>query len=138
MNDNPYYKPKRKQFYDIVYTYDNSYNPWGKPGGGAPLIDYNTNRLATKIQGSMQWNLNGLTPADKHQMRSQLNSSSYGFTSNSIDSFRTSLEKEAEERNLTRQTKRFNSNNNLTLKSETGMLIRKRRPLPHERFFEPY
>lgn len=55
------YKDK-KPVYDIIYTQD-QWDPWGKPGGGAPLFDRNTGKLKTKLEGTMQWNLDGQTPS---------------------------------------------------------------------------
>ena len=32
----------------------------GKPGGGAPKLDTNTGQLATKIRGTLKWDLSRL------------------------------------------------------------------------------
>jgi hypothetical protein len=46
---------EKKPMYDVVYETD-SWNPWGKPGGGAPKIDP-TGQVSTKIRGTLKWNL---------------------------------------------------------------------------------
>ena len=47
---------EQKSVYNIV-TETDAYNPWGKPGGGAPKLNGNTGMLTTKIAGSLKWNL---------------------------------------------------------------------------------
>lgn len=46
---------EQKSVYNVVYETD-GYNPWGKPGGGAPKLDQ-TGQLRTKIVGTLRWNL---------------------------------------------------------------------------------
>ena len=46
---------EQKSVYNVVYETD-AYNPWGKPGGGAPKLD-NSGQLKTKIAGTLWWNL---------------------------------------------------------------------------------
>ncbi len=46
---------EQKSVYNVVYETD-GYNPWGKPGGGAPKLDQ-TGQLKTKIVGTLRWNL---------------------------------------------------------------------------------
>lgn len=51
-------------------VYDNlddqeTYDPWGKPGCGAPLINKETGKIQTKIEGRMQWNIDGMTHSAK-------------------------------------------------------------------------
>lgn len=60
------YDPNKQQksAFNVVYQPD-VYNPWGKPGGGAPKLNNNTGQLQTKIVGTLQWNLNGETEADR-------------------------------------------------------------------------
>lgn len=55
---------EHKSAFNVVYE-SNVYNPWGKPGGGAPKLNNNTGQLQTKIAGTLQWNLNGETEADR-------------------------------------------------------------------------
>lgn len=52
------YDPNKQQksAFNVVYQPD-IYNPWGKPGGGAPKLNNNTGQLQTKIVGTLQWNL---------------------------------------------------------------------------------
>lgn len=58
-------KDKHQQSnFNVVYNTD-VYNPWGKPGGGAPKLNQNTGQLQTKIAGTLQWNLNGETEQDR-------------------------------------------------------------------------
>lgn len=57
------HKEKQSAF-NVVYQSD-IYNPWGKPGGGAPKLNNNTGQLQTKIAGTLQWNLNGETESDR-------------------------------------------------------------------------
>lgn len=54
------YDPHKEQkaAFNVVYA-DNVYNPWGKPGGGAPKLNKNTGQLQNKIAGTLQWNLTG-------------------------------------------------------------------------------
>ncbi len=47
---------EQKSAFNVVYA-DNIYNPWGKPGGGAPKLNKNTGQLQNKIAGTLQWNL---------------------------------------------------------------------------------
>lgn len=54
----------QKSAFNVVYE-SNVYNPWGKPGGGAPKLNNNTGKLQTKIAGTLQWNLNGETESDR-------------------------------------------------------------------------
>jgi len=60
------YDPNKQQksAFNVVYQPD-IYNPWGKPGGGAPKLNNNTGQLQTKIVGTLQWNLNGETEQDR-------------------------------------------------------------------------
>jgi hypothetical protein len=46
----------KKSAFNVVYE-TNVYNPWGKPGGGAPKLNPNTGQLQTKIVGTLHWNL---------------------------------------------------------------------------------
>ena len=46
---------EHKSIMNVVYETD-GYNPWGKPGGGAPKLD-NSGQLKTKIVGTLRWNL---------------------------------------------------------------------------------
>lgn len=55
---------EKKSAFNVVYE-TNIYNPWGKPGGGAPKLNNNTGQLQTKIAGTLQWNLNGETEQDR-------------------------------------------------------------------------
>lgn len=55
---------EHKSAFNVVYE-SNVYNPWGKPGGGAPKLNNNTGQLQTKIAGTLQWNLNGETEQDR-------------------------------------------------------------------------
>lgn len=57
---------EKKSVYNVVYETD-EYNPWGKPGGGAPKLDQSTGQLATKIRGTLKWNLTGETEDDRIQ-----------------------------------------------------------------------
>jgi hypothetical protein len=49
---------EQKSAFNVVYETD-GYNPWGKPGGGAPKLD-NSGQLKTKIVGTLRWNLSKL------------------------------------------------------------------------------
>ena len=61
-NDLPPYDPiKHKSGQYQGYNYD----PWGKPGGGAPLIDPNTGRKFTKMTGQVWFDTIGLNPDDR-------------------------------------------------------------------------
>lgn len=57
VDNNLTYDPykEQKSVYDVVYETE-AYNPWGKPGGGAPKMD-STGNLKTKIVGTLKWNL---------------------------------------------------------------------------------
>lgn len=66
---------EQKSAFNVVYE-SNVYNPWGKPGGGAPKLNTNTGKLQTKIAGTLQWNLNGETETDRIE-RSMKNQSKY-------------------------------------------------------------
>ncbi|CAF0962986.1 unnamed protein product [Brachionus calyciflorus] len=67
VDNNLTYDPykEQKSVYNVVYETD-GYNPWGKPGGGAPKIDQSGN-LKTKIVGTLRWNLNGETEEDRQK-----------------------------------------------------------------------
>ncbi len=41
---------------------------WGKPGGGAPMIDPGTGRKYTKITGQLGWDQLGLSPDKRAEM----------------------------------------------------------------------
>ena len=47
---------EQKSVYNVVYDCD-TYNPWGKPGAGAPKLDGNSGQLTTKIAGHLRWNI---------------------------------------------------------------------------------
>ena len=60
--DVPPYDPiKYKNGFPQGYNYD----PWGKPGGGAPLIDPTTGRKFTKISGQVWYDTLGMSPDDR-------------------------------------------------------------------------
>lgn len=50
-----------------------NYDPWGKPGGGAPLIDSNTGRKFTKYSGQLWYDTIGLSPDDRAKMYADKN-----------------------------------------------------------------
>jgi len=60
--DVPPYDPiKHRTGFHQGYNYD----PWGKPGGGAPLIDPNTGKKFTKYSGQIWYDAIGLSPDDR-------------------------------------------------------------------------
>jgi hypothetical protein len=110
-----YLKKTNKKYFDpIVFSNDCNYNPWGKPGGGAPLTERGSSKLKTKIEGRMQWNLNGQTPSARKRNKlfnsaehlpiydSQANQLYSGSSENL-----TFIEKQAELRNLQRKSRKM-------------------------------
>lgn len=60
--DTPPYDPiKHRNGFQEGYNY----NPWGRPGGGAPLIDPNTGRKYTKITGQLGYDQIGLSNEER-------------------------------------------------------------------------
>lgn len=70
MNDLPSYDPiKHRNGNNHGYSYD----PWGKPGGGAPLVDRDTGKKSTKISGQVWYDTIGVFPDEraKHYVEKQ-------------------------------------------------------------------
>lgn len=64
---------EKKSMYNVIYETD-AYNPWGKPGGGAPRLD-NSGQLRTKKEGTLWWNLNGETEDNRNKRLANSNKS---------------------------------------------------------------
>lgn len=65
-DDVPPYDPVKE-----VKQYPNGpkrYDPWGKPGGGAPMIDPSTGKKYTRIAGQLHYDAIGLTPSARRKL----------------------------------------------------------------------
>ena len=64
-DDNPPYDPVKNPGSQL----GNHYDPWGKPGGGAPMIDPETGKKFTKISGQLKYDTIGLSPSARQRYK---------------------------------------------------------------------
>lgn len=65
VDDNPPYDPVKNP----GAPGGNFYDPWGKPGGGAPMIDPDTGKKYTKISGQLHYDTLGLSPSARQRYK---------------------------------------------------------------------
>jgi len=66
VDDVPPYDPVKEV---KMYNAPEKYDPWGKPGGGAPLIDPDTGKKYTKISGQLFYDTLGMSPSARQKFR---------------------------------------------------------------------
>jgi hypothetical protein len=77
---------------------DQVYDPWGKPGGGAPMVDPLTGKKYTKTSGQVWYDKIGINPDDRYEMfRSKAKPQTLAEQQNEMEEERQRRHWEAEE-----------------------------------------